>query len=63
MNLNIIAFFLLKHKSRKEEIKKGDSILDVFCNSNDRLNSALPLIKNAVTLSNKRVKSPKLIYK
>ena len=51
------------YKKINEEIKKGDSILDVFCNSNDRLNSALPLIKNAITLSNKRAKSPKLIYK
>lgn len=51
------------YKKINEEIKNGDPIADIFCSSNEKLNSALPLIKNAITLSQEKVKSPKLIYK
>ena len=51
------------YKKINEEIKNGDPIADIFCSSNEKLNSALPLIKNAITLSQEKVMSPKLIYK
>ena len=51
------------YKKINEEIKNGDPIADIFCSSNEKLNSALPLVKNAITLSQEKVMSPKLIYK
>ena len=51
------------YKKINKKIKENEPIVDVFCSSNSKLNSALPLIKNAITLSDKRTIGPKLIYK